>query len=219
MNTTNPAPGGAGQSPTGTPYLPPSWVRPLMGVYVALAGLAGYLAVFSGNPMAEKVGVVLGGILAVLGPLLGIASPGARKLATMALALGLTLTSTSATASRLTFLGTPERTLAGETPSLLDYLELGAAFGLELRLMGEDRHLDARPALQVLGGLGLADVGLVQLSVVTGGQLVLGAEGGDAAFIFGASAGWKRGPVKLGVFAGAAFRDTQSLVVGFVASG
>lgn len=66
-------------SPTGEPYLPPRWVGPLMALHAALTGLAGYLVLFEADPLAKKVGIGVGLVLAVLGPLLGQASPGWRR--------------------------------------------------------------------------------------------------------------------------------------------
>lgn len=165
-------------SPTGEPYLPPRWVGPLMTIHTALTGLAGYLVLFEENALAKKVGIGIGLALAVLGSLLGQASPGWRrgvKVLVALLAVGLAapamaapvrravlLEGLDAKAQHIVAVGAGEETPA----SPWSLFAVGPGFGVDVRA-GK-----VSPVAELLGTLALTRVFGQVLSLGAGGSLL-----------------------------------------------
>lgn len=203
-------------SPTGEPNLPPAWVKPLMAVYLAMAGLAGYLAFYTtDNAIINKVGFILGGILAVLGPLLGIASPGARRNGAM-MALLLCLGLTAPTFAHERVLIEPDRAslMGEEMPKASDFVSWGVGLGVDY-----GAHRGAVPVMEAMGLVGLLRLWTAGpvLSLALGGSLLaqedrprVGGFLGGAVDLPGSG-----GPVKPALYLGAGYDGSWSVRGGF----
>lgn len=202
-------------SPTGEPQVPTSWVKPLMAIYVALAGLAGYLALLENNEVAKKVGVVLGGVLAVLGPLLGIASPGWRRNGTaVAILLCLGLGSHALAEERVLIEPGRPSLMGAEAPKAADFVSWGFGIGVDYRA-----HRGAVPVVEAMGLVGLLrlwEAGPV-FSLALGGSM-LAADGDPRAGAFLGGAFDLPGvgaPVKPALYVGAGYDGGWSFRGGF----
>lgn len=173
-------------SPTGEPYVPPRMVPALMALYTALSGLAGYLALFEADPTAKKVGFGIGLALAVLGPLLGMATPGWRRGGTTLALLAVTLSASAwAAPVRRAVLFETEAgrhvglVAAGEEEPMSPASVFAIGAGLGINIQGGK----VTPMAEMLGTLGLLRLGGGVLSLAAGGSLFLGESARPGALL------------------------------------
>lgn len=186
------------------PHLPSRWIKPALAVYVALAAAAAYLAIDAG-PLAPYRWH-LGLALAVLGALLGMATPAGRRafrrFTSFALLLALCLGAPALAAERAVY-GSPQpRGLVSQELGLGAYVDLGVGAGVDV-CAGR-----ATMGVQALGTVALYELApRWLLGAALGGSLLLGDAGLSGAGFLGGSLSLPAppGPVMPAVYLGASY--------------